>query len=186
MNMRNFTKLAMIGGLLAGMAMLPSVASAQAGNTSSGTLTVQATVQSSISMVFDSDGTGVALSSGAGTATATLSFGNVSAYGTLSSNVARSVNGTTDYTISTPFDVKVTEANSSSASYGLTAELASADSTNTWAIGSNTLSNTAAATIGSTVSYGSDAPYTLHLTIPFSTTSGTAISQAINFTATSN
>src|SRR5437667_309790 len=119
---------------VAAILLVPMFASAQV--TSSGTLAVTATVASSISMVFASNGAGVALG-GAGTNAATLAFGNIGAYGALSAGVGRSV-GATTFTVSSPFNVLVDKSNSSSANYSLTAQLASADAVNTWALNATT------------------------------------------------
>jgi hypothetical protein len=167
-------------------AMISTAAMAQAGNTASGTLTVTATVNSSINLVFNSDAAGVALSSGAGTNTATLAFGNVSAFGAVSAGVTRSVVPGTSFTVSTPVDVLVSKANSSSANYTLKAQLGSADATNTWQVAGNTITNASATTITATGAYGSNAAEAIAITVPFTTASGTNISNTINFTATSN
>jgi hypothetical protein len=168
--------------ILCGLAVLTATATAQ--DTSGGTLTVTATVDSSISLTFENDASGVSLS-GAGTSAATLAFGAVSAYETIStSGISRSVNGTTNYTISSPFGVKVVKANSASAAYTLAAALSSADANNTWKIGSTTLSTTSA-TVASTQSYGSAVSHTLNLTITHALAAG-AVSNGLNFTATAN
>ena len=67
--------------LLTIFAALMMISSAAVAQTATGTLTVTATVNGSIQLVFNSDAAGVALSSGAGTNAATLAFGNVSAFG---------------------------------------------------------------------------------------------------------
>ena len=166
--------------------MFSSMAMAQAGNTASGTLTVTATVNSSINLVFNSDAAGVALSSGAGTNAATLAFGNVSAFGAVAAGVTRTVVAGTSFTVSTPVDVLVSKANSSSANYTLKAQLGSADATNTWQVAGNTVTNAAATTITATGAYGSNAAEAIAITVPNATASGTNISNTINFTATSN
>jgi len=166
--------------------MISSMAVAQAGNTASGTLTVTATVTSSINLVFNSDAAGVPLSSGAGTNAATLAFGNVSAFGPVAGNVTRSVVPGTSFTVSTPVDVLVTKSNSTSANYTLKAQLGAADATNTWQVAGNTITNASATTISATGTYGSNAAEAIAITVPFTTASGTAISNTINFTATSN
>ena len=163
-----------------------SAAHAQAGNTATGTLTVTATVNSSINLVFNSDAAGVALASGAGTNAATLAFGNVSAFGAVAAGITRTVVAGTSFTVSTPVDVLVSKANSSSANYTLKAQLGAADATNTWAVAGNTITNAAATTLTATGTYGSNAAEAIALTVPFTTASGTAISNTINFTATSN
>src|SRR5215472_8762709 len=97
-------KKVMLLTIFAALMMISSVAVAQ---TATGTLTVNATVTGSIQLVFNSDGSGVALTSGAGTNTATLDFGNVSAFGALSSpNIIRSV-GASSFTVSSAVDVQV-------------------------------------------------------------------------------
>jgi S-formylglutathione hydrolase FrmB len=165
---------------------LSGAAMAQAGNTASGTLTVTATVNSSINLVFNSDAAGVPLSSGAGTNAATLAFGNVAAFGAIGANITRTVVAGTSFTVSTPVDVLVTKANSSSANYTLKAQLGAADATNTWAVAGNTITSAAASTITATGTYGNNASESIAITIPFTEASGTAISNTINFTATSN
>lgn len=175
------TKAKLITMFLAAALAMPVLSAAQ---TASGTLTVNATVQSSISMVFNSDASGVALTSGAGTNAATLDFGNISAYGTLPGTISRTV-GATSFTVSTPFDVLVNMANSSSANYTLKAQLNTADAVNTWALNTTTITNASQATLTSTGSYGSSAAYTLALTVPFSS-SAAAITNTINFVASAN
>ena len=165
---------------------MSSMAVAQAGNTATGTLTVTATVNSSINLVFNNDAGGVPLSSGAGTNAATLAFGNISAFGAVAANVTRTVVPATSFTVSTPVDVLVTKANSSSANYTLKAQLGSLDAINTWQVGGTTVTNAAAATITATGAYGSNTAEAIAITVPFSTLSGTSINNTINFTATSN
>jgi hypothetical protein len=162
---------------------IASVASAQ---TATGTLTVTATVNGSISLVFNNDAAGVPLSSGAGTNTATLAFGNVSAFGALAANVTRTVVAGTSFTVSTPVDVLVTKANSASANYTLKAQLGAADAVNTWGVGGTTVTSAAQATITATGAYASNVPEAIALTVPFTTASATVINNTINFTATAN
>ncbi len=163
-----------------GLLFLPVLAM---GQTASGTLTVNATVQSSISMKFNSNGSGVPLV-GTGTNAATLNFGNISAYGTAPAGVTITL-GATNFTASTPFDVEVDKSNSASASYKLTAELNAADGTNTWALGATGITNGSVATVAAAGTYGVSSPYTLNLTIPFTFAAG-GINNAINFVATAN
>jgi hypothetical protein len=162
------------------LAMAPN-ASAQV--TSTGTLTVTATVASSIGLTFETDGSGVALT-GAGTSAATLGFGTVSAFGTIgTANVTRTV-AAADFTVSTPFGVKVVRANSTSADYSLTAALGVADATNTWTVDTTDLT-TGNQTLGSNYTYGSAVSHSMKLKVPFTAASG-AVSRAVNFTATAN
>ena len=164
------------------MLMVPAMLSAQ---TATGTLTVNATVNSSINLVFNSDGSGVALAAGNGTNTATLNFGNVSAFGAIAAGITRSTTATT-FTVSTPVDVLVTKANSASANYTLKAQLGAADAVNTWQVGGTAVTNAAQATITATGAYGSNVAETIALTVPLTTANATAISNTINFTATAN
>lgn len=166
--------------ILAVAIAMPILSTAQ---TASGTLAVSATVQSSISMVFNTDASGVPLGS-AGTNAATLNFGNISAYGALAANVSRVV-GASSFTVSTPFDVQVSKSNSASANYSLTAQLNAADAVNGWAVGGSAVSNASATTLTSTGTYGSNSAYTLALTVPLAS-GASAISNTINFVATAN
>ncbi len=168
-----------IAGIIA--LLVPSAALAQS---ASGTLAVTATVESTFNLVFDSAATGVTLG-GAGTNAATLAFGNVSAYGTIATaNVTRTVNGTTDFTVSSPLLVIVTKANSASANFTMAARVDVANA-NAVAFGGTTLT-TADQTITSTGAYGAAGnSETVALTIPFATGAG-AITKNITVTATPN
>jgi hypothetical protein len=169
--------------IFAALMMISSAADAQ---TASGTLTVNATVTGSINLVFNSDGSGLTLLSGAGTSTATLAFGPVSAFGTLTSpNIVRTVAANT-FTVSSAVDVLVTKTNSASANYKLTAQLGSADAVNTWSVGGIAVTNAAAAQIAATGTYGANSNFPVAITIPFTTASGTLISNTINYVATAN
>jgi hypothetical protein len=159
--------------------LLPMAAMAQ-----TGTLAVSATVASSINLVFNTGTNGVTLG-GDGTSTATLAFGSVSAYGTLNTNVGRSV-GANAFTVSTPVGVTVAKYNSASANYTLKAQLASTDAVNTWTVGGTAVTGAAQATITSTGAYGSAAQESVAITVPFASASLTAISNTLNFTASAN
>ena len=178
MTTRNLLRATMVA---AGMLMLPAFAAAQ--DTSSGTLTVTATVESSIGLTFENDAAGVALT-GAGTNAATMSLGAISAYNALSTpGVSRTV-GATNFTVSSAFGVKVVRANSASSTYTLSAALGSTDTTNTWKINATTLS-TSNQSLGATFSYGSAVSHTMYLTVPFSASTG-GVSKVLNFTAVAN
>jgi hypothetical protein len=150
----------------------------------SGSMAVSITVASSVSLTLQTDASGLSLGN-SGTSAVTAAFGTMSAYGgSVPTGVTRTVNGTTNWKVSTPFDVVVQVANQTSSNYTLTAQLQSSDSTNTWQIGSTTVTSASAATLTSTGTYGTTA-FTLNLTIPFSESAG-AISNTINFVATAN
>jgi hypothetical protein len=146
-----------------------------------------------LAIYIQSDPSGISLG-GSNTNAATMSFGSMMAFGgTTPTGVTKSV-GSTNWTISTPFDVKVTCTNLVnllpctiliSPTYNLTAQLATTDTTNTWKIGGSTLSSSAATTITTNGTYGSFVAYSFALTIPFSESFGT-ISNTINFVAISN
>ena len=168
--------------LAAAIMMIPALASAQTAN---GTLTVTATVTGSINLVFNSDAAGVPLASGAGTNAATLAFGNVSAFGAVAAGVVRTTTATT-FTVSSAVDVLVTKTNSASANYTLKAQLGAADAVNTWQVGGTTVTSAAQATITATGAYAANSNFPVAITVPFTTASGTAISNTINYQATAN
>jgi hypothetical protein len=171
--------------LLTIFAALLMISSAAVAQTATGTLTVTATVQGSIQLVFNSDAAGVALSQN-GQPTATLAFGNVSAFGAVAANVVRTT-AANSFTVSSAVDVKVSATNSASANYTLVAQLGSAPAPNTWTVGGVAVTNTAvSAPITSTGAYGSNLNFPVAITIPFTTASGTAISNVITYTATAN
>jgi hypothetical protein len=168
--------------LIVSMAVV-SPATLEGQSTSTGTLTVSATIEASVALTFESDPSGVALS-GSGTSAATLALGTVSAYGTIgTAGVTRTV-GASDFTVSSPFGARVDEANSTSASYTLAVALAASDPTNTWRVNSTTLT-TSNQTLGSSYGYGSAVAHVIYLTVPFSASAG-AVSRVLNFTATAN
>ena len=178
MRERSFVKAVTV---VASLLLLPASAAAQ--DTAAGTLTVTATVESSIALTFENDAAGVAMT-GAGTNAATMALGTISAYESIATaGVTRTV-GASDFTVSSLFGVKVVKANTASATYTLAAALGSADITNTWKINAVTLSTTDQ-TLGAAYTYGSAVAHTMHLTVPFSATTG-AISKVLNFTATAN
>jgi hypothetical protein len=171
--------------LLTIFAALMMISSAAVAQTANGTLTVTATVNGSINLVFNSDAAGVALSSGAGTNAATLAFGNVSAFGAIPAGIVRSTTATT-FTVSSAVDVLVTKTNSASANYNLTAQLGSAPAGNTWTVGGVGVTNTSATPITATGTYAANSNFPVAITVPFTTPSGTLISNTINYVATAN
>lgn len=179
--METMKKITLLMMAMALMVVVPSFAGAQ---TATGTLTVTATVNSSIKLVFNSDGAGVALT-GSGTNAATLAFGNVSAFGAIGGGIVRSTTATT-FTVSSAVDVNVTKANSTSANYTLKAQLGAADAVNTWQVGGTTVTSAAQATITATGAYAANNNFPVAITIPFTTASGTVISNTINYAATAN
>jgi hypothetical protein len=164
-------------------ALVSDVGTASA-TSASATMAVSVTVASSLSFVLQTDASGLTLTN-SGTSAVTAAFGTMSAYGgTVPTGVTRTVNAPTNWKISTPFDAVVQVANQTSSNYTLTAQLQSSDSTNTWQIGSTTITSASASTLTATGTYGTTA-FTFNLTIPFSEAAG-AISNTINFVATAN
>jgi len=156
------------------------------GQTSSGTLAVSAELASSINLTFVTDASGVALT-GSGTNAATLDFGTVSLYSAPPAHVTETVQGTTSFTLSTPFDISVTKSNVTSANYSLSAVLTTVDSNNAWTIDSLALPTSPTAPVSLTVAgvYATNALHTLALVIPDSEGSGT-ITNTVDFLATAN
>jgi hypothetical protein len=167
--------------IFAALMMISSGAVAQ--TTANGTLTVTATVNGSIQLVFNTHTGGVALGN-PGTNAATLDFGVVSAFGVIPGTITRTTTAS-NFTVSTPVDVMVSKTNSASANYVLTAKLAAADTTNTWTVGGSGNINSVQ-TLTSTGAYGSNLNFPVAITIPFTTASGTVISGTINYAATAN
>ena len=177
-------KKVMLFTIFAALMMISSAAVAQ--TTASGTLSVTATVTGTINLVFNSNAAGVALSSGAGTKAATLAFGNVSAFGPLSAGVVRPAPTATTFTVGFAIDVLVSKTNSASANYTLKAQLGAADAVNTWAVGGVAVTNAAQSTLTATGAYAANSNFPVAITVPFTTASGTLISNTINYTATAN
>ncbi len=158
---------------------LTGIANAQTG---SGTLGVTANVAGSINLTFVTDASGLPVT-GTGTSTASLAFGTVSMYGgSVPTNVTKVDNGTTSFSLSTPFDVRVDLANSASTAYTLNVSLMTADATNAWMIGATDISSGGPFALTAAGVYGTAVPYTLKLTVPATETAGT-ITNTLDFSA---
>jgi hypothetical protein len=135
-----------------------------------------------ITLTFDSVAGSVPLT-GAGTNTAALNFGHVSAFEPLNAGVNRTV-GASSYTISTRFGVRATHLlGLLSPNYTLQARLQSAHVL-TWRIDGVTMS-TAPVTIATTQPYGSVVPHTLAFVVPFSQPAG-VVTTVFEVTAIAN
>jgi hypothetical protein len=170
--------------ILALAMLLPMAAMAQA--TSSGTLTVSATIQNSMYLTLESVAGGIVLGSG-GTPAATMAFGTVAAYGgpSLPAGVTKAlVASPAGFKLSTSFGVKVAQYNAATTNgYSLTAALQTSDS-NTWAVDGKALTTTAQAiTAGAQSDYNNAAPHSFDLTIPATENAG-SISNTITLVAT--
>ena len=124
-----------------------------------------------ISLSFESVPGSVPLT-GAGTNTAVLNFGNVSAFEPLGGGVNRTV-GASAYRVSTRFGVRTTHTLSPlGGSYTLQARLQTA-SPLAWRIDGTTMS-TSPVTVATSQPYGSVVPHTLAFDVPFSHPAGVA------------
>src|SRR5262249_10152099 len=115
----------------------------------------------SLTLTFNTDASGIVLG-GSGTASSTVAFGSVHAYGgVVPGGVTKSVNGTTNWTLSTPFDVRLTKTGLGfSANYTMTAQLQSSGLAYTWKLGAATLNNAFPATVTAAGAYSSNTAYT--------------------------
>ncbi|UCU92269.1 hypothetical protein [Hydrogenophaga taeniospiralis] len=173
----NLNKLAVVVGTCITLA----TSAAQAA-TSSGTLTVTGTIESSISLTIESAG---GTTSGTGTAAATSDLGSISKYGSAPTGFSLA-RGASDWTLSSTVGVKVDKANLTSTDYTLTAQLGSASASGVvWKLNGSTLTDSAATTLTSTGTYASTGSYSWDVVIADSAAAA-AIDNAINFTATSN
>ncbi|MGN6184790.1 MAG: hypothetical protein ACTHQM_14165 [Thermoanaerobaculia bacterium] len=151
-------------------------------DTSSGTLTVTGTVESSINLTIESAG---GTTSGTGTAAATSALGNISKYGSAPTGFTQAL-GASNWTLSSTVGVKVDKANLTSTDYTLTAQLGAAPASGiTWKLNGSTLSDSAATTLTSTGTYGSTGSYSWDIVVADSAAAA-AIDNTIDFTATSN
>jgi hypothetical protein len=167
---------------IASILSITAFSAAAFGATSSGTLTVTGTVESSINLTVESAG---GTTSGTGTAAATSDLGNVSKYGSAPTGFTLA-RGASNWTLSSTVGVKVDKANLTSTDYTLTAQLGSAPASGvTWKLNGSTLSDSAATTLTSTGTYASTGSYSWDIVVADSAAAA-AIDNAINFTATSN
>jgi hypothetical protein len=138
-----------------------------------------------VTITFNSDPGGISLA-GTGTSSASLALGNVQAFGgSVPTGVTKTLNGTTNWTLSTPLDVLVTKSAFLSANYTLTAQLQISDPNVTWTLGGVALSSASAGTVTLSGSYDINSAYTLALTIPFSAPAAT-FNNTIDFIAIAN
>src|SRR5438067_8778192 len=159
-----------------------SFASGAFAATSSGTLTVTGTVESSISLTIESAG---GTTSGTGTAAATSDLGSISKFGSAPTGFTLA-RGASNWTISSTIGVQVVKANLTSTDYTLTAQLGSAPASGVvWKLNGSTLSDSAATTLTSTGTYASAGSYSWDIVVADSA-SAAATDNTINFTTTSN
>lgn len=151
-------------------------------STSSGTLTVTGTIESSITLTVESAG---GTTAGTGTDSALSALGSLSKYGAAPTGFTLA-RGASNWTLSSVVGVKVDKANLTSTDYTLTAQLMSAPASGvTWKLNGSTLSDSAATTLTSTGTYGSTGSYSWDIVVADSAAAA-AIDNGISFTATSN
>jgi hypothetical protein len=174
-------------GLLSALAFT-GVGYGQSGVSGSGNMGVSATIDGSILMTFATATGGLAVT-GTGSSAGSLPFSTVQMFGgSVPTGVTKTLNGVTSFSLATPFTVRVDLANDTSATYALTALLATPEAgTKTWLLGGQDLT---AGLIPSSLNAGSSTyttviPYTLTVTVRATDVTGT-VSNSINFTAVSN
>jgi len=166
-------------------------------NSSTGALSVSATVVSSIQLTFSTATSGVGLT-GTGTNSATLAFGSIALYGSNQSGV--SINPSPNsgfcsscFSASTPISIVVNEADSGSSSFTLTAygtvtgsEKLAVSTSSSPTAPLSTVSGTPTQ-ISNSLVYGSggNTAY-VAIGIPSTTASSTVYTDSINFIATAN
>ncbi len=179
--------------LLSAVLLCVFVASAALAQNPTATGTINATLinSSGLSIAFDSASGGVSLGASGGSS-ATLNFGTISAYGTVPAGVTRTGPSGGSFTVSTPFNVKVTLGGLTSSSYSLTAQLAAAAPTGLiYKVDAVTLT-TGSQTVQNNGTYGSDVGHTMYLQVLTASpaaggpTVGSGLTETINFVATSN
>lgn len=167
---------------LTAAAAFVGIASLAHAATSSGTLTVTGTVESSISLTIESAG---GTTSGTGTAASTSDLGSISKYGSAPTGFTLA-RGASNWTISSTVGVMVEKANLTSTDYTLTSQLGSAPASGVaWKLNGSTLSDSAATTLTSTGTYASTGSYSWDIVVADSAAAA-AIDNSINFTASSN
>lgn len=164
----------------------------QAGQTSTGQLTVSMTVQSSIGLIFQNNpavgSNGFCPLTNSGTNNVGLDLGVASFPGGSDSLacVAYSHVGGASYQVSSAFDVVVTKANSSSPNYRLAAEISAAPPASvTWLVNNVTLTNTAFTQLDASDSYASAVTKTLQVQVKNNVPAQT-LTETITFLATAN
>lgn len=159
--------------------------------TATGVINATLNHKNGISLVFDSDPSGVTLGA-AGTSAATLNFGTISAFGPLAPGVSRPSVTAANYTVRTVFDVQVTQGGLNSTTYTLSAQLASALPAGfSFKIDGVTLVG-GLSNIQTNAAYNVDVPHNLDLIVSTAASGaggpavGTPLSTVINFQASAN
>ena len=124
-----------------------------------------------LTLTFQTVSGGLSLS-GSGTDTASMNFGNVSAYAPLGAGITRS-NGATDYTIGSDFGLMVVKGGrGGSPNYLVRARLTSSNPL-TWSI-NGVVMTTTLQPVANNQPYGSTVPYALQFVVPKASAPGAA------------
>ena len=149
---------------------LTGIVSAQVSG--SGTLGVTAQIQGSILVTFTSDSAGLAVT-GTGSSAGTLPFASEQMFGgTPASGVTKTLTANTSYTLSTPIDIQVDVANTTTSSYLLSASLTTGDTHHSFTFNSVVLTATPQ-TVDATGTYGQPNAYPFILGVPATSTQNT-------------
>jgi len=177
--------------LLATSVLITVSFNAEGQTTATGTVDALLIHNSGISLVFDTNTSGVALGT-SGAAATTLNFGAISAFGALVAGVTRSAVLSNFFTVGTLFNIQVQEGGATSTSYRLTAQLSAASPAGfSCAVDGVTL-GTASSQIQSSAAYNTDVQHALNLTISTAAPGAggpalnTPLTTTLNFTATAN
>jgi hypothetical protein len=170
-------------GKIAMVMLLALLSNEVAAQTASGTLNATLVNKSGITVVFNSDPSGVVLA-GAGSAAATLNFGTVAMYTTPPAGVALTRTATS-FTVSSPFDTYVFIGGVASASYSVQAALQAAPGVYTFSFDGIALSTTSTTVVAADPNYAKDVPHTLSLTVPNTAPAG-VVTNTVNFVVTAN
>jgi hypothetical protein len=140
--------------------------------------------QISLLMTFTSDPSGITLG-GPFISAATVSFGNVRAFGgSVPAGVTKTRSGNT-FILSTPIDVQVTGIGIVNNSYTLAVKATTLDPLNLFKLSSTTINSTSFTTLTTTATYLTFVPWTFSITVPFSANPG-LLTNTMNFLATGN
>jgi hypothetical protein len=176
------------------LALVPALffpLSARGQLSASGTINATLINRNGIALVFEPNPSGVSLS-GAGSPAASLNFGTIAAYGTLSSGVTLTSVSKSSFTVQTFFDVQVIEGGLNSNSYTLSAQLAAAAPTGLGYVVDGVTLITAAQNIQTNGTYNTNVQHSLSLVVSTAApgaggpTVGSPLTTTLNFTATSN
>lgn len=189
-------KASSINGLVLRAASLALLMLAAAGGasaqTSSAQLSINLTVQSSISLVFNDNlnvgSVGFCPLTNAGTNNVGLNLGSASFPGNFHSSACVNYShvGASFYQVSSAFDVLVTKTNSSSPSYRLAAQISTAPPANViWLVNNVTLSNTGFTTLDTADAFGRPVTKTLQVQVR-NNVPAQILQETITFLATAN